>query len=175
MDLTTLLTRPGTDLSRGQKQRVTIARCLLPDPSVIFLDEPTTGLDPRVADALRHSLADLADEGRTLVYSTHNHYEAEMLADQLTIIRDGRIVTQGPKAALMDRLQGGGATGVRLSCDATKDDFEALGVQARVEAGEWFVDLPPIVRSRISSGTWSVVTSQFVRSGRRKRQSTTTR
>lgn len=143
MDLTSLLTRPGTDLSRGQKQRVTIARCLLPDPSVIFLDEPTTGLDPTAAEALRDRLADLADEGRTLVYSTHNLYEAEMLADQLTIIRDGRIVTQGPKAALRDRLQGGKTTGVRLSCDATTADFEALGVRARREGAEWVVDLPP--------------------------------
>ena len=143
MDLTPLLNRPGTDLSRGQKQRVTIARCLLPDPSIIILDEPTTGLDPATADALRDRLDSLADEGRTLCYSTHNLYEAEILADQLTIIRNGRIVTQGPKTELIERLQSGEPTAVRLSCDATKDDFDALGVQARRDGEEWVVDLPP--------------------------------
>jgi ABC-type multidrug transport system ATPase subunit len=143
MGLRDLLGRKGTDLSRGQKQRVTIARCLLPDPSVLFLDEPTTGLDPTAAAALRNRLAELANEGRTLCYSTHNLYEAELLADELTVVRNGEVVAQGPEAELSANLRGGGSTSVTLSCDASPDDFAALGVQVTREGGDWRVDLPP--------------------------------
>lgn len=142
MDLTDLLSRPGTNLSRGQKQRVTIARCLLPNPAVIFLDEPTTGLDPTAATALRERLADLADEGRALCYSTHNLYEAELLADELTVIRDGTVVAQGPEEELTATLREGGTTQVRVSCDADQDTFEGLGVEARRNGNDWLVELP---------------------------------
>ena len=143
MDLSELLARPATDLSRGQRQRVTIARCLLSDPGTLFLDEPTTGLDPTAAQALRERLAALADEGRTLCYSTHNLYEAELLADSLTVIRDGAVVAEGPKSELLDRLRRDGTIRVRLSCDATMEDFEALGLEARKENTEWYVEVPP--------------------------------
>ena len=142
MNLGDLLSRAGTDLSRGQKQRVTIARCLMSDPSVIFLDEPTTGLDPTAAESLRTQLASLADEGRTLCYSTHNLYEADQLADQLIIIRDGGVVAQAPIEELTASVQNAERT-ARVSCNATAADFNALDVQATMKDGDWVVELPP--------------------------------
>lgn len=141
MHLGDLLSRTGTNLSRGQKQRVTIARCLIPDPSVIFLDEPTTGLDPTAAESLRMQLASLADEGRTLCYSTHNLYEADQLADQLTIVRDGGVDAQAPIEELTASVQDAERT-VRVSCDATADDFDALDARASPQGGDWVVELP---------------------------------
>lgn len=142
LDVGGLLDRPGTDLSRGQRQRVTIARLLLGDPSVLFLDEPTTGLDPRAARDLREQLDDLAAEGRTLCYSTHNLYEAELLADELTVVKDGTVVAEGDKARLLSQIRGDGARTVRLAADATASVFETVGVDARRDDEEWVVTLP---------------------------------
>ncbi|WP_411966167.1 ABC transporter ATP-binding protein [Haloferax sp. YSMS24] len=137
-----LLDRPATGLSRGQRQRVTIARVLLGDPTVLFLDEPTTGLDPGAARSLRDRLEALAAEGRTLCYSTHNLYEAEQLADELTVIKDGAVAAQGPKDDLIGRLRGEGAREVYLESNADDDTFEALGIEARESRDGWVVTLP---------------------------------
>ncbi|KAB1190463.1 ATP-binding cassette domain-containing protein [Haloferax sp. MBLA0076] len=137
-----LLDRPATDLSRGQRQRVTIARVLLGDPAVLFLDEPTTGLDPGAARSLRDQLDALAAEGRTLCYSTHNLYEAEQLADELTVIKDGTVAAQGPKDELIGRLRGEGAREVYLESDADNGTFAALGIEARESRDGWVVTLP---------------------------------
>jgi ABC-type multidrug transport system ATPase subunit len=142
LDIDALLDRPATDLSRGQRQRVTIARLLLGDPSVLFLDEPTTGLDPRAARELREQLDGLAAEGRTLCYSTHNLYEAELLADELTVVKDGTVVAQGDQAELLARIRGDGSRTVRIAADADAATFDAVGVDARQHHGEWVVSLP---------------------------------
>jgi ABC-type multidrug transport system ATPase subunit len=141
-DAAELLDRPGTDLSRGQRQRVTIARLLLGEPTVLFLDEPTTGLDPTAAGNLRERLDALAAGGRTLCYSTHNLYEAELLADELTVVRDGTVVAQGPKEELVDRLRGDGTRSVVVQTDAGSEAFDALGVDARPTGEGWVVALP---------------------------------
>jgi ABC-type multidrug transport system ATPase subunit len=142
MDVDALLDRSATALSRGQRQRVTIARMLIGDPTVLFLDEPTTGLDPSAAKSLRDQLDELAAEGRTLCYSTHNLYEAELLADELTVIKSGRVVAQGPKDALIRQLRGEGVREVRLRADTEAETFEALGVEAREVRDDWIVTLP---------------------------------
>lgn len=142
MDVDSLLDRPATALSRGQRQRVTIARMLLGEPTVLFLDEPTTGLDPSAAKSLRAQLDGLAAEGRTLCYSTHNLYEADLLADELTIVKSGRIVAQGPKDALMSQIRGEGAREIRVQTDAGADTFDAIGVNAYNEQDGWVVTLP---------------------------------
>jgi ABC-type multidrug transport system ATPase subunit len=157
MRLGDLADRAETDLSRGQKQRVMIARCLLSDPTVLFLDEPTSGLDPTAAASLRDRLATLADEGRTLCYSTHNLYEAERMADELTVVRDGRVVAQGPEAALSEQLRSG-VTAVRVRADATAGDFDALGFEASQDGEGWLVQLtadrtvPDLVRALVERG-----------------------
>jgi ABC-2 type transport system ATP-binding protein len=78
--------------SNGMKQRLLIARALLPNPEVIFLDEPTKGLDPGVARAIRNIITDLAQEGVTIFLTTHYMEEADQLSDRIAILEQGKIV-----------------------------------------------------------------------------------
>lgn len=91
-------------LSGGQKQRFAIAASLVNDPKVIFLDEPTTGLDPQA----RHRMWDLAmswkEEGRTVVLTTHYMEEAEELCDRVAVMDSGRIIALDTPDALIDQL-----------------------------------------------------------------------
>ena len=81
--------------SRGMKQRLHIARGLLHDPPVVFLDEPTIGLDPVGARELRSTIASLAHAGKTILLTTHYMFEADALCDRIAVINRGEIVAQG--------------------------------------------------------------------------------
>jgi ABC-2 type transport system ATP-binding protein len=84
------------DWSRGMKQKLAVARTLLHRPALIFLDEPTAGLDPIAASALREDLATLAAQtGVTVFLTTHNLAEAEKLCAQVAVIRQGRLIAIG--------------------------------------------------------------------------------
>ncbi|MBT4484415.1 MAG: ABC transporter ATP-binding protein [Candidatus Latescibacteria bacterium] len=90
--------------SRGMKQKLAIARSLLHRPSLLFLDEPTAGLDPVAAAALRDNLSNLvSDEGLTVFLTTHNLHEAEKLCDLLGVINQGRLITVGHPDELRSR------------------------------------------------------------------------
>ncbi|HKY13202.1 MAG TPA: ABC transporter ATP-binding protein [Gaiellaceae bacterium] len=86
--------------SRGMKQRLHIARGLLHDPPVVFLDEPTIGLDPVGARELRATIASLAEAGKTILLTTHYMFEADALCDRIAVINRGEIVAQGTPADL---------------------------------------------------------------------------
>ena len=79
-------------LSGGQRQKLAIAIAVVHDPKVIFLDEPTTGLDPQARRRLWDLIFQLRDEGRTIVLSTHYMEEAEVLCDQVAIMSQGRML-----------------------------------------------------------------------------------
>lgn len=97
--------RVGT-WSRGTRQKLAVARALLHRPSLVFLDEPTAGLDPLAAAALREDLASLAERERTTVFlTTHNLGEAEKLCDRVGVIRDGRLLAEGTPAELRSRTR----------------------------------------------------------------------
>jgi len=81
--------------SRGMKQRLHLARGLLNDPDVLFLDEPTIGLDPVGARDLRVLVRGLADGGKTIFLTTHYMFEADAICDRVAVIKKGRIVAQG--------------------------------------------------------------------------------
>ena len=81
--------------SNGMKQRVLIARALLHKPKVLFLDEPTRGLDPNVARDIRAIVVNLAKQGMTVFLTTHYIEEADNLSDRVAILDQGRIVTLG--------------------------------------------------------------------------------
>ncbi|WP_307831800.1 ABC transporter ATP-binding protein [Prauserella cavernicola] len=83
-------------LSTGMRQRLALATALLGDPGVLVLDEPANGLDPHGLAWLRDLLTRLAAEGRTLLVSSHVLAELEVLADDVVIIADGRLVAEGP-------------------------------------------------------------------------------
>ena len=84
--------------SLGMRQRLGIASALLPDPVVLFLDEPTNGLDPQGVRDIRALLRRLADTGRTILVSSHLLSEIEHVCDQLVVIRDGSLIFFGPMA-----------------------------------------------------------------------------
>lgn len=86
--------------SNGMKQRLLIGRALLHEPSVLFLDEPTRGLDPNIARDIRQIVAQLAQAGMTIFLTTHYMEEADQLSDRVAIIDQGRIVALDEPAQL---------------------------------------------------------------------------
>jgi ABC-2 type transport system ATP-binding protein len=106
MDLTHLRDKadaPFNTLSGGLKQRLGIAAALVNDPEVVFLDEPTTGLDPHARRAVWDVLKGLKDRGKTVFLTTHYMEEAELLADTVAIISKGRIVATDSPARLTEK------------------------------------------------------------------------
>ena len=92
--------------SKGMKQKVALARALLHEPAVLFLDEPTSGLDPLAARTVRELIVGLKHSNRSIVLCTHDLDEAERLADQVAIIRKGKIVACDTPALLRERASG---------------------------------------------------------------------
>ncbi len=90
--------------SRGMRQRLHIARGLLHDPEVLFLDEPTIGLDPVGAREVRETVAGLREQGKTVLLTTHYMYEADELCGRVAVIAAGRIVAEGTPAELKARV-----------------------------------------------------------------------
>ncbi|MET0377514.1 MAG: ABC transporter ATP-binding protein [Spongiibacteraceae bacterium] len=97
------LERPANKLSGGQKQRLLLALALINDPAIVFLDEPTTGLDPQARRNFWTLIDSIKAAGKTVVLTTHYMDEAEILCDELVIMDHGRIVDQGSPRALLDR------------------------------------------------------------------------
>lgn len=95
-----------SSLSGGQKQRVALGLSLLNDPQLLFLDEPTTGLDPQVRLEIHNLIQELKDAKRTIVLTTHYIEEAERLCDRVAIIDDGRIIAMGTPREIQERTLG---------------------------------------------------------------------
>ncbi|GGL79955.1 daunorubicin resistance protein DrrA family ABC transporter ATP-binding protein [Streptomyces fumigatiscleroticus] len=114
MDLTDIRDQRAGTLSRGQAQRVGIAKALLGRPRVLLLDEPTSGVDPRGRARLRTRLRALAADGHTILTSTHDLGEAGELADDVTVLYQGRVVGRGTPSQLRQGLVAGGRLRVRL-------------------------------------------------------------
>jgi ABC-2 type transport system ATP-binding protein len=96
------------EFSRGMKQRLHLARGLMGDAKVLFLDEPTTGMDPLAAREFRSLISELKGEGRTILLTTHDMVEAETVCDRVTLIDRGRILaTETPRSlgTLISRFQ----------------------------------------------------------------------
>jgi ABC-2 type transport system ATP-binding protein len=93
-------------LSGGQKQRVALALALLNEPSLLFLDEPTTGLDPQIRHEIHGVIQDLKQERRTILITTHYIEEAERLCDRVAIIDAGKIIELGTPREIQQRVLG---------------------------------------------------------------------
>lgn len=102
---------PFLNYSAGMKQRMAIARGLLNDPAVLFMDEPTRSLDPSAAKSLRDFIKEhiVGEKGKTVFISTHQLDEAEQLCDKVAILDEGRIKVQGSPEELKESLSGGGS------------------------------------------------------------------
>jgi ABC-2 type transport system ATP-binding protein len=112
--------------SKGMKQKIAIARAMIHDPRVLFLDEPTANLDPEAAKTVRELILKLKSEGRTIFLNTHNLDEAQRICDRIGILRT-RLVTVGTPAELEDSM-GGRATVIQLEevSDAVRSAVETL-------------------------------------------------
>jgi ABC-2 type transport system ATP-binding protein len=122
--LTPAAKRKFKGYSLGMRQRLGIAVALLGDPEVLILDEPANGLDPEGIRWMRDLLKSLADEGRTVLVSSHLLSEMEILADDLVIIAAGKLVRQGTVAGIIDSM---GATQMRVRTPRPDELTKALG------------------------------------------------
>ncbi len=118
--------------SKGMKQKLAIARALLHDPAVIFLDEPTAALDPEAAFVVREAIESLQRSGRTIVLATHNLDEADRLCDRIAFVRGGLLRIDSP-AALRGSV---GGHGVEVGLSRTSEaPISALATAARTVPG----------------------------------------
>ena len=125
--------------SKGMRQKIALIRGLIHDPQILFLDEPTSAMDPHSAKMVRDAITDLRSSRRAIILCTHNLVEAEGLADRIAIIKEGRIVALGTPLELKMRLLGNPLLEVRLgeSLDGLLPSIENL--VAIEEKGEtWF-------------------------------------
>lgn len=123
--------------STGMRQRLALARALLPDPQLVILDEPTVGLDPQSARDLRDRVRELKRQGRTVLLTTHYMEEADQLCDRVAIIDHGQIVALDTPAALKRRIRAEEV--VRLEIGNSGDDgalLERLGRSASIARSE---------------------------------------
>ncbi|MEA2720404.1 MAG: type transport system ATP-binding protein [Candidatus Eremiobacteraeota bacterium] len=139
LDLDDLLPSRFGTLSRGQQQRVSLARALMSDPELLFLDEPTTGLDPVAAKKLRRQLMDFVADGKTIVYTTHNLYEAEELATDVILLKDGRVLAQGTLDEIAASFRARDRHAFVLEGEPL-DVFQRLGLSASFDDRAWLVD-----------------------------------
>ncbi|HJY75771.1 MAG TPA: ATP-binding cassette domain-containing protein [Burkholderiales bacterium] len=119
-------------LSGGMKRRLTLARALVNDPQVLFLDEPTTGLDPQARHLIWERMRRLTMQGKTLILTTHHMEEAERLCQRLAIMDHGRIIAVGsPRALIAEHIE---PQVVEVHGSGVEAWIErAQGVAARVE------------------------------------------
>lgn len=101
-NLTEYLDQDNRELSGGQRQRLLLAIALVNDPDILFLDEPTTGLDPQARRNFWDLINDIKAEGKTIVLTTHYMDEAYMLCDEIAIMDHGKIIAQGTPKALLE-------------------------------------------------------------------------
>ena len=105
-DLSEILDRDNKNLSGGQKQKLLLALSLINNPNILFLDEPTTGLDPHARRRLWNLVENIKKEGTTIILTTHYMDEAYMLCDQIAIMQKGAIIAEGtPDSLLKERFK----------------------------------------------------------------------
>ncbi len=129
--------------SGGMKRRANIAVGLLHEPLLLVLDEPTVGVDPQSRSAILDAVDALGGEGLAVLYTTHYMEEAERLCDRVGIIDEGRLVAEGTRRELIDRL--GSASHVRIEAIGNLDAFAAtvgdLPIVRAVSTGDGVVDV----------------------------------
>jgi daunorubicin resistance ABC transporter ATP-binding subunit len=118
--------RPVRSYSGGMRRRIDLAASLVGRPQVLFLDEPTTGVDPASRQDLWQRVRDLAAEGTTVVLTTHYLDEADELADRIAVIDHGRLITEGTAAELKDRT-GGAIVELTIPAGQHEATLTALG------------------------------------------------
>jgi ABC-2 type transport system ATP-binding protein len=117
-------------LSRGMKQRLSLARALVHDPEVLILDEPASGLDPRARVELRNLLVELKDMGKTILVSSHILAELEEMCTEIGIMEAGQLLATGPPRTILEQMGGLRTLEVRFA-DGTREAFEVVDEAAQ--------------------------------------------
>jgi len=123
-------------LSGGQKQRLAIALALINDPQLLFLDEPTTGLDPQARLEIRKLMEELRREKRTILLTTHYIEEAEKLCDRVAIIDEGRIIALGSPRELQDKNLGQSSIEILCGSPLDRNEFPPWPDAVKTSLGE---------------------------------------
>lgn len=137
-------------LSGGQKQRLAVATALVGNPDLLFLDEPTTGLDPTSRRQLWDIIRTFRREGRTILLTTHYMEEAERLCDRVAIVDQGKVIAQGSPRELIASL--GGEHVIEFSTDTTTNSLSLNHEQLR--------QLPSVLEVRSADGHVSLSASE---------------
>jgi ABC-2 type transport system ATP-binding protein len=162
--------RPTGEYSKGMRQKLALARSLIHDPPVLLLDEPTSAMDPESARLVRDAIHGLRSANRAIIICTHNLPEAEELADQIAIIRRGKIIIQGSSAALKQHFLGPAEYEIRFSKNMN-GSLPELPSQVRLtsQGVDWLrfqTDLPqemnPLLLSKLLGSGYPVVCLQEV-------------
>jgi ABC-2 type transport system ATP-binding protein len=135
-------------LSGGQKQRLALACALVGDPQLLFLDEPTTGLDPQARRQLWELIGDLREGGRTIVLTTHYMEEAERLCDRVAIVDHGRAIALGTPRELVQSLGADHVVEFALGDGVVISDHVLSGIRG-------------VRGARHSDGTWTLTVAEL--------------
>ena len=165
--------RAVATFSKGMKQKIAIARALVHDPKILFLDEPTAGLDPAAAKVVRDFIEELSKERRTVFINTHNLFEAERLCDRVGILKR-KLLAIGtpdelPKRLWKSKVQVKTATPVKVNQEGLLSISGVLsckidGNEITVEVDDPERRLPEIVEMLVRSGTRIVSAGELKRS-----------
>ncbi|MCI0711762.1 MAG: ABC transporter ATP-binding protein [Chloroflexi bacterium] len=158
--------------SKGMKQKIALVRALLHDPPVLLLDEPTSAMDPQSARLVRDAIRDLKRDQRTIVLTTHNLAEAESLADEIAIIRHGRVIAKGTQENLARRVVGNPQFEIRTATplNGTVESISKFVKPLRVEdycvqyeSTDPDKDNPRVVKEMVGAGVDVVTVSKISR------------
>jgi ABC-2 type transport system ATP-binding protein len=138
------------DLSGGQRQRLAVATALVGEPELLFLDEPTTGLDPQARRRLWDVIRDLRERGRTVLVTTHYMDEAEKLCDRVAVIDRGRVIAEGSPNQLINKL--GGEHVIEFSLKKTDGDS--------IQPADFLVLAPLVTRGAAEGGGFQLTVTQ---------------
>lgn len=154
------------EYSKGMRQKLALVRAMLHDPPILLLDEPTSAMDPESAKMVRDAILELRRDSRTIILTTHNLAEAQLLADRIAIIRRGRIVAHGTFNELRMQMLGAPLMELRTTA-ALNGQMKLLGDLVEIESmGEkWLryrtpspTEVNPRVLQRLTQADVGVVT-----------------
>jgi ABC-2 type transport system ATP-binding protein len=159
--------------SKGMRQKLSLARSLLHSPPILLLDEPTSAMDPASARLVRNAIKTLRSEDRSIIVCTHNLAEAEELADNIAIIRYGKIIAEGSTAELKEQLLGPGEYKVQFANPLDGRDLPLPeGLEVTQKGPDWFSYRapaareinPPLIENLLAAGFQVVKMEEILRS-----------
>ncbi len=136
-DLTDAANRPAKTYSGGMRRRLDLAASLIGKPGILFLDEPTTGLDPRSRIGLWNVITELVAEGTTVLLTTQYLDEADQLADDIVVIDHGKVIAHGTSSELKDQI---GGDRLEITLENTDQALAAISALAPIVSGEATLD-----------------------------------